>query len=138
MARGDLTDNEWELIKPHVPLGTRGPIPDLRSYFNAIMWRLCTGTPWRDVPERYGSWSTIYDRFLMWASTGLFQKLMDAMIAHAAARENLDLDLVSVASTIARAHHHAAGMGVDPELLEDLDKALAEEKGLHTPDKTTP
>ncbi|MFL1432576.1 MULTISPECIES: transposase, partial [unclassified Nocardiopsis] len=121
MARGDLTDDEWDLIGPHLPLGTRGPIPDLRSYFNAIMWRFRTGAPWRDVPERYGSWSTIYDRFRLWASTGLFQHLMDEMTAHAAARGDVDLDLVGVDSTITRAHHHAAGMHVDPDLLDDLD-----------------
>ncbi|WP_106972461.1 transposase [Streptomyces yerevanensis] len=62
MTRGDLTDAEWELIEPHLPLGAFGPIPDLRSYFNAVMWRFRTGSPWRDVPESYGSWSTIYDR----------------------------------------------------------------------------
>ncbi|MGW3660276.1 transposase [Streptomyces sp. NPDC005151] len=78
MTRGDLTDGEWELIEPHLPLGVSWPIPDLRSYFNAVMWRFRTGSPWRDVPENYGSWSTIYDRFLMWASTGVFQTLTEA------------------------------------------------------------
>ncbi len=138
MARGDLTDDEWDLIKPHLPLGARGPIPNLRSYFNAIMWRFRTGAPWRDVPERYGSWSTIYDRFRLWACTGLFQALMDEMTAQAAARDDVDLGLVSVDSTITRAHHHAAGMRVDPDLLQDLDKALAEEKGIRKHNDTTP
>lgn len=103
-----------------------------------MMWRFRTGSPWRDVPQSYGSWSTIYDRFRMWASTGLFQTLMEAMIAEAAARDDVDLGLVSVDSTVARAHHHAAGMVVDPELLEDLEKALAEGKGLRQRDKTAP
>ncbi|WP_079188910.1 transposase [Streptomyces kebangsaanensis] len=67
MTRGDLTDAEWELIEPHLPLGVSGPIPDLRRYFNAVMWRFRTGSPWRDVPESYGSWSTVYDRFRLWA-----------------------------------------------------------------------
>lgn len=138
MARGDLTDDEWELIKPHLPLGARGPIPDLRSYFNAIMWRFRTGAPWRDVPERYGSWSTIYDRFRLWACTGLFQHLMDEMTAQAAARDDVDLDLVSVDSTTARAHHHAAGMRAGPDLLHDLDKAATEEKGIRKQGETPP
>lgn len=137
MTRGDLTDDEWDLIKPHLPLGTRGPIPDLRSYFNAIMWRFRTGAPWRDVPERYGSWSTIYDRFRLWATDGLFQRLMDEMTARAAAHDDVDLDLVSVDSTVTRAHHHAAGMRVDPDLLKDLDKALTEEKGIRQQNDTT-
>lgn len=102
------------------------------------MWRFRTGSPWRDVPESYGSWSTVYDRFRMWACDGVFQALMEAMIAEAAARDDVDLSLVSVDSTVARAHHHAADMVVDPELLEDLEKAVAEEKGLRQRDKTIP
>lgn len=136
MTRGDLTDPEWELIEPNLPLGSFGPIPDLRSYFNAVMWRFRTGSPWRDVPGHYGSWSTIYDRFRVWAADGIFQTLMDVMIAEAAARGDVDLSLVSVDSTVSRAHHHAAGMVVDPELLADLEKALAAEKGLRRVDKT--
>ncbi len=130
-----MVNGSWE---PYLPLGVSGPIPDLRSYFNAVMWRFRTGSPWRDVPENYGSWSTIYDRFRLWARDGVFQTLMDAMITEAAARGDVDLSLVSVDSTVACAHHHAAGMVVDPDLLEDLEKALMEEKGLRKPGKTTP
>nr|BFE36125.1 hypothetical protein GCM10010200_083760 [Actinomadura rugatobispora] len=118
--------------------GVSGPIPDLRSYFNAVMWRFRTGSPWRDVPEDYGGWSTIYDRFRLWARAGVFQALMEAMIAEAAARGDVDLGLVGVDSTVARAHHHAAGMAVDPELPADLEKAVAEEKGLRHRNRTTP
>ncbi|MGW0337606.1 transposase [Streptomyces sp. NPDC003011] len=120
MTRGHLTDAEWELTEPHLPLGAFGPIPDLRSCFNEVMWRFRTGSPWRDVPDSYGSWSTIYDRFRMWARDAVFQTLMAAMIAEAAARDDVDLSLASVDSTVVRAHHHAAGTVVDPELLEDL------------------
>jgi transposase len=131
MARGDLTDDEWALIEPHLPLGERGPIPDLRRQFNAVMCRFRTGSPWRDLPEEYGSWSTVYDRFRSWATAGVFQHLMHAAIGEAAARGQADLDLVSVDSTTARAHHHAAGMALDPQLLQELEKAAEQEKGLH-------
>ena len=117
-------------MEPFLPLGERGPIPDLRRQLDAVMWRFRTGAPWRDVPERYGSWSTVYGRFQLWVVAGTFQALMDGMIAEAAARGQVDLSLVSVDSTVARAHHHAAGMVVDPELLRELEKAVAEEKGL--------
>lgn len=136
MSRGDLSDVEWELIRPHLPLGAFGPVPDLRSYFDAVMWRFRTGAPWRDVPDRYGSWSTIYDRFRMWCRQGVFQALMDALIAQAAARGEVDLSLASVDSTTARAHHHAAGMVVAPTLLAELEMAVATEKGLHRRDET--
>ncbi|WP_405917768.1 transposase [Streptomyces sp. NBC_00728] len=124
MARGDVSDAEWELVEPFLPVGERGPIPDLRRQFNGAMWRFRAGSPWRDVPEEYGSW------FQRWAVAGTFRMLIDGMIAEAAARGQADLDLVSVDSMVSRAHHHAAGMVVDPELLEDLEKAVAEEKGL--------
>ncbi|WP_158613032.1 transposase [Nocardiopsis sp. Huas11] len=106
MARGDLTDDEWDLIGPHLPLGTRGPIPDLRSYFSAIMWRFRSSAPWRDVPEHYGSWSTIYDRSRLWAATGLFQRLMDAMTAQTATRDDVGLGLVSVDTSDGKRARH--------------------------------
>ncbi|MER6570833.1 IS5 family transposase [Streptomyces sp. NPDC001093] len=114
--RGDLSEAEWELVEPHLPLGERGPILNLRRHFNAVMWRFRTGSPWRDIPERYGPWSTVYGRFQIWVAAGTFQTLMDTMIAEAASRGQVDLSLVSVDSTVSRAHHHAAGMAVDPEL----------------------
>ncbi|MFI1564888.1 transposase [Streptomyces sp. NPDC020490] len=138
MTRGDLTDVEWEPVEPHLPLGAFGPLPDLRSYFNAVMWRFRTGSPWRDVPGRCGSWPTVYDRFRIRARGAVFQTLMDVMITEAAARDDVDLSLVSVDSTVTRAHHHAAGMVVDPELLEDLEKAAAEEKGAAAKRQDTP
>jgi transposase len=140
MARGDLTDGEWSLIEPQLPLGERGPIPDLRRQLNAVIWRFRTGSPWRDVPAEYGAWSTVYLRFRSWAKAGAFQRLMEAAIATAAARGQIDLALVSVDSTTARAHHHAAGMALEAETLAALEKAVAEEKGLQarqTPSPTT-
>lgn len=113
-----------------MPVGERGPVPDLRRLFNAVMWRFRAGCPWRDVPQEYGSWSTVYGAFQRWALAGTFRTLMEGMIAEAAARGQVDLDLVSVDSTVARAHHHAAGMAVDPELLDELEKAVTEEKGI--------
>jgi hypothetical protein len=89
------------------------------------------------VPARYGSWSTIYDQFRMWATGGVFARVMEAMIAEAARRGQVDLSLVSVDSTVARAHQHAAGMTVDPELLAALEQAVAAEKGAGKRNKTS-
>jgi transposase len=93
VARGDLSDVEWELVEPFLPLGERGPAPDLRRLFNAVMWRFRAGCPWRDVPQEYGSWSTVYGAFQRWAAAGTFRMLMEGMIAEAAARDQVDLDL---------------------------------------------
>lgn len=136
MARGDLTDDQWALIEPHLPIAQVGPIPDLRKHFNAVMWRFRTGSPWRDLPDEFGPWQSAYDRFRIWATQGVFQRLMEAMIAEAAARGQVDLGLVSVDSATARAHHHAAGMALDPEQLAALEAALESEKGAPRRDKS--
>lgn len=117
-------------MEPYLPVGERGPVPDLRRQFNGVMWRFRAGCPWRDVPQKYGSWSTVYGAFQRWAVAGTFRTPMEGTIAEAAARGQVDLDLVSVDSTVSRARHHAAGMVVDPELLGEPEKAVAEEKGL--------
>lgn len=71
----------------------------------------------------------VYGRFQIWVAAGTFPTLMDTMIAEAASLGQVDLCLVSVDSTVSRAHHHAAGMAVDPKLLAELEKVAAEEKG---------
>jgi transposase len=136
MARGDLTDEQWALIEPHLPLGVSGPIPDLRKHFNATMWRFRTGSPWRDVPAEYGPWSSVYDRFRIWAREGVFQHLMETVIGYAAERGEADLSLVSVDSATSRAHHHAAGMVMDEEQLQALVEAAESEKGAGRRDKS--
>ncbi|MBB4931328.1 transposase [Lipingzhangella halophila] len=129
MARGDLTDEQWALIEPHLPIAAVGPIPDLRKHFNAVMWRFRTDSPWRDLPPEFGPWQSAYDRFRIWARQGAFQYLLEAVIGEAAARGQADLGLVSVDSATARAHHHAAGMALAPEQMAALEAAAASEKG---------
>ncbi len=81
------------------------------------------------MPERYGSWSTFYDRFNAWSKAGVFQGLMDALIAEAVSRGQVGLELVSVDSTIVRAHHESAGLAIAGETLDALEQALTEGKG---------
>ncbi len=129
-----MTDAEWALIEPHVPVAATGPLPRrVRDQFNGILWRFRAGSGWRDVPERYGPWSTVYSRFNAWAKAGVFQTLMDALIAEAASRGQVGLELVSVDSTIVRAHHESAGLAIAGETLDALEQALTEEKGAPLP-----
>lgn len=131
MARFDLTDAEWVLIEPFLPVAATGPLPRrARAQLNGVLWRFRNGTGWRDVPERYGSWTGIYTRFRAWALAGVFQNLMDGLIAEAASRGRVGLELVSVDSTIVRAHHESAGLAVSGEVLDALEQALTEEKGV--------
>ena len=129
-----MTDAEWALIEPYLPVAATGPLPRrVRDQFNGVLWRFRTGSGWRDVPDRYGPWSTVYSRFSTWAKAGVFQDLMDALIAEAAARGQVGLELVSVDSTIVRAHHESAGLAVAGETLDALEQALTEEKGAPLP-----
>jgi transposase len=75
---------------------------------NGIVWKLRTGSAWRDVPDRYGSWQTLYTRFRRWALDGTFSRMLRAIQAEKDAAGDIDW-LVSVDSTIVRAHQHAAG-----------------------------
>jgi transposase len=76
---------------------------------NGILWVLRTGAPWRDLPERYGPWQTVYSRFRLWKRTGVFDQVLARVqeIAHAEGR--LDWDIHHVDGTVIRAHQHAAG-----------------------------
>ena len=131
MARFDVTDSEWALIEPFLPVAATGPLPrQERSLFNGVLWRFRNGTGWRDVPERYGAWSTVYGRFRAWALAGVFEALMDALIAEAASRGQVGLELVSVDSTVVRAHHDSSGLAVCGEVLDALEAAVTEEKGV--------
>jgi transposase len=78
MARYDLTDFEWRVIEPLLPNKPRGvPRVDDRSILNGIFYILRSGSPWRDVPERYDPPTTVYNRFNRWRKAGIWDRLMD-------------------------------------------------------------
>jgi transposase len=76
---------------------------------DAILWRLRTGSPWRDLPERYGPWQTAYSRFRRWQQSGVWARVLAALQAEGDARGELDWSLHFVDGTVVRAHPHAAG-----------------------------
>jgi len=82
MSRYYLTVFEWRVIEPQLPNQSRGvPRVDDRRALNGIFWVLRSGAPWRDLPERYGPRTTCYDRFNRWRKAGVWDRLMDAIIA---------------------------------------------------------
>jgi transposase len=106
MGRFDLSDAEWALIAPELPstAGKRGrPRGDDRRVLDAIFYILRTGAPWRDLPERYGPYTTAYNRFNRWARRGVWGGVFAAL-----ARGSPD-SLRLIDSSIVRAHQHAAG-----------------------------
>jgi transposase len=110
--RHELTDPQWEQLAPLLPPErptTGRPNHDHRTILNGILWRLRTGVPWRDLPERYGPWQTVYSRFRRWQAAGVWQRVLAAVQAAADARGQLDWTLQFVDGSVIRAHQHAAG-----------------------------
>jgi transposase len=112
MNRGDLTDREWERLEPLLPpqkprVGR--PAKDHRQIVNGILWINRTGAPWRDLPERYGSWKTVSSRFYRWCRAGIWKRILALVHQQADAEGRLDWDKHHVDATIVRAHQHAAG-----------------------------
>jgi transposase len=78
VGRGELTDTAWAQLAPLLP-GNRqrgGRWRDHRTVINEILWKLRTGAPWRDLPERYGPWQSCYDRFVRWRQDGTWDRLL--------------------------------------------------------------
>ncbi|MFJ9683791.1 IS5 family transposase [Streptomyces sp. NPDC101194] len=111
MDRGDLTSSQWARLEPLLPRGKkpgRPPTWSRRQLIDGIRWRTRTGAPWRDVLERYGPWDRAYDLFRRWQRDGTWQRIFVRLQAEADAKGLITWD-VSVDSTVARAHRHAAG-----------------------------
>jgi transposase len=129
VTRRQLTDEQWTLIEPYLPIGRFGPYPErLRDQFEGVIWRFRSSAQWREMPEEFGPWSTVFGRFRVWRDAGVFSALLEGVIAEAAREGKTDLSLVSVDSTTVRAHHDAAGMLVDEELMQALEEAAREQE----------
>ncbi|MFF7656669.1 IS5 family transposase [Streptomyces sp. NPDC007983] len=111
MGRSDLTNRQWERLEPLLPVGKKPGRPRTwahRQRIDGIRWRVRTGAPWRDIPERYGPWDRAYDLFRRWQRDGSWKRIFEHLQVEADAKGLITWD-VSVDSTIARAHQHAAG-----------------------------
>jgi transposase len=109
--RHDLSDAQWAALAPLLPAGRRPGRPPSwtkRQLIDGIRWRIRAGVPWRDIPECYGSWAAAYSLFRRWQRDGTWERILTALQAVADAAGRIVWD-VSVDSTIARAHQHAAG-----------------------------
>ena len=101
--RFDLTDFEWSIIEPLLPQKSRGvPRVDDRRVINGILWRCRTGSPWADIPERYGPSTTCYNRFVRWREAGVWDTLLTAV------SQAYDGELVMIDCSCIRVHQHGA------------------------------
>ncbi|MGW7668330.1 IS5 family transposase [Streptomyces sp. NPDC054775] len=115
MGRGDLTDAEWERLRPFLPVGNGrcGRWRDHRQVIDGILHRVRTGVHWRDLPERFGPWKTVYERHRLWSADGTWERLLQQVQAAADAAGEIDWD-IGVDSTVVCAHQHAAGARTSP------------------------
>ena len=111
MRRYELTDEEYAKVSSLLPgsvgdPGRRGA--DNRLFLNAVVWIARSGAPWRDLPERFGNWNSVYQRFNRWSKNGEWERIFDEL------GEGANLKELMVDSTIIRAHQHAAGAKKKP------------------------
>ena len=115
LARHDLTDEEWARLAPllpgNAPQGRRWA--DHRRVVNGVFHRVRAGCPWRDLPERYGPWQTVYERHRRWSADGTWEAILDALRAGCDQDEGAQW-AVAIDSTVVRAHQHAAGARREP------------------------
>lgn len=108
MARLLMEDAEWAFFEPFL-IAVRGrggrPASNHRQVLDAIFWIVRTGSPWRDLPEEFGKWSSVYRPFRRWTLAGLWDLILDALNDSGARPGQVQM----IDSTIIRAHHLAAG-----------------------------
>ena len=106
MDRLVLSDAAWERIAPLIigrpdQKGSTGR--DNRMFVEGVLWIVRTGSPWRDLPETFGDWNSVFRRFSRWSIKGVWYRIFEAM------SDDPDFEYLIVDSTIVRAHQHAAG-----------------------------
>src|SRR5271156_2138467 len=106
MGRLVLSDAAWERMSPLIigrpdQKGSTGR--DNRMFVEGVLWIVRTGSPWRDLPEAFGDWNSVFRRFSRWSAKGVWWRIFEAM------SDDPDFEYLIVDSTIVRAHQHAAG-----------------------------
>jgi len=101
-----LRDDQWDRIKDFLP-GREGHVggtaADNRLFVDAVLYRYRAGVPWRDLPERFGDWNIVYQRWSRWAESGVWENLFKRLA------DDADNEYAMIDSTIVRAHQHSAG-----------------------------
>jgi len=106
MARLNLRDDQWERIAHLLPgkASDRGRTGrDNRLFVEAALWLARAGAPWRDLPEEFGSWNSVYQRFARWQKRGVWCTVFEELA------KDSDFEEVFMDSSVIRAHQHAAG-----------------------------
>jgi len=101
-----IADDVWDKVSPHLP----GKVTDCgvtaadnRLFLEAVLWRVRTGAPWRDLPQAFGNWNSAFRRFRRWAERGVFERLFEALSAEP------DFEYALIDGTIVSVHQKASG-----------------------------
>jgi transposase len=101
-----LKDEQWERIAPLLPGKAGDPGrsgTDNRLFLEAVLWMVRTGAPWRDLPDLFGSWNSVFRRFRRWAQAGVFERLFQILSG------DPDFEYALIDGTIIRVHQHGTG-----------------------------
>ena len=112
--RHALTEEQWQAVEPLLPRSTARtgrPPSERRLMLDGIFWVLATGAPWRDLPERFGPWQTVYEYFSNWRRSGVFAAIVEALQVKLDKNGLIDWDLWCVDGANVRAARAAAGAG---------------------------
>jgi transposase len=105
LPRHAISDDHWDRIKDFLP-GQKGDpgvtAKDNRLFVDAVWWIAKTGAQWRDLPERFGKWGSVWKRFDRWARKGIWDRIFREL-------RDPDLEWLILDSSVIRAHQHAAG-----------------------------
>ena len=114
MRRHELTDRQWRTIAHLFPPNRTkrgGQWKDHRTVLNGMFWWLRTGAPWRDLPERFGPWQTVYDRLVRYRTDGTLDKIIQLLQVKLDRKGKIDWELWCIDGTNIRASRAAAGGG---------------------------
>lgn len=131
--RYEVDDEQWEKIKPYlgnIVNKTGRPQTDNRKLLNGVLWILHTGAPWRDLPEHYGPWQTVYKRFSQWQKDEKLKQLFENV------RKNPDMQDLCIDGTYIKAHRSSAG--AKKGLLDMLIISVLESAGEDDPQNSMP
>jgi transposase len=111
MRRFELSDEQFALLEPLLPpkKATGRPRSDDRTVLNGLLWKMSTGASWRDIPERYGPWQTVYERFRLWRDDGTWLRIVTALQAQMDAQGQVDWSQFNIDGTSIRASRAAGG-----------------------------
>ena len=123
MPRRILSDSQWARVAPLLPGKAEDPgrsARDNREFLEAVLWIARTGAPWRDLPDEFGLWNSVFQRFRRWALKGVFERVFKELAADA------DFEYVLIDGTIVRLHQHGAGAKGGPAARRSVARGVGQ------------